>query len=151
MLSSEDERHIHNLLFRYAELVDSGDFDGVSRLFAGATVHMAGPDRPAVPGDVVGKIMKRIVVLYDGVPRTRHVVTNTIVESNDDGSVTTRSVFTVTQAVPPSFPLQIVASGRYHDLFVESDGVWSFAARTIHLDHQGDTSAHLRSDTGGGS
>lgn len=151
MLSSGDERQILGLLFRYAELVDAGDFDGVSQLFAGASVHMAGPDQPAVPGAMTGRIMKRVVHLYDGVPRTKHVVTNTIFESNDERSVSTRSLFTVTQSVPPSFPLQVVASGRYHDRFVETDGVWAFVERTIHLDHQGDTSAHLRSDAGGGS
>lgn len=144
MLSSGDERQILNLLHRYAELVDAGDFDGVSRLFASARVHMAGPDRPSLPGEMLGATMKRVVLLYDGVPRTRHVVTNTIVEPDGDDGATTRSVFTVTQEVAPSFPLQVVASGRYHDRFVRTDGTWAFTERTILFDHRGDTSMHLR-------
>ena len=143
MLTSADEREIVNLLFRYAELVDAGDFDGVSALFDGAEVFMGGPDLPAVPGSAVGKVMQKFVLLYDGVPHTKHVVTNTIVEADDATHASTRSYFTVTQCVPGRFPLQMVASGRYHDRFEKSDR-WRFVRRTMLVDHHGDTSHHLR-------
>lgn len=143
MLTSTDEREIVNLLFRYAELVDAGDFDGVSALFDGADVYMGGPDLPPVPGSAVGKVMQRFVVLYDGLPHTKHVVTNTIVEATDPLNAISRSYFTVTQCVPGRFPMQIVASGRYHDRFTKVDR-WRFAERTMLVDHHGDTSHHLR-------
>lgn len=147
MLTSTDERAIVNLLFRYAELVDSGDFDGVSALFDGAEVFMAGPDLPAVPGAAVGKVMSRFVLLYDGVPHTKHVVTNTIIEADDETHASTRSYFTVTQCVPGRFPAQVVVSGRYHDRFAKTDR-WRFVQRTMLVDHHGDTSFHLRSSIG---
>lgn len=150
MFTSTDEREIVNLLFRYAELVDAGDFDGVSALFADAEVFMGGPDRPAVPGPMVGEVMKKFVLLHDGVPLTKHVVTNTILEADGDSHVAARSYFTVTQCVPGRLPMQIVASGRYHDRFVRSDR-WRFARRTILVDHHGDTSYHLRSSSAGPS
>jgi 3-phenylpropionate/cinnamic acid dioxygenase small subunit len=150
MLTSTDEREILNLLFRYAELVDAGDFDGVSALFDGAEVFMGGPDRPAVPGAMVGRVMKKFVVLHDGSPHTKHVVTNTIVEADDGTHASTRSYFTVTQCVPGRFPLQMVASGRYHDRFEKTDR-WRFVRRTMLVDHHGDTSYHLRAGTGDGS
>lgn len=143
MLTSADEREIRNLLFRYAELVDAGDFDGVSALFHDAEVFMGGPDLPAVPGDAVGKVMRKVVLLHDGVPHTKHLVTNTIIETVDATHATTRSYFTVTQCVPGRFPLQTVASGRYHDVFEKVDD-WRFVRRTMFLDHRGDTSHHLR-------
>jgi 3-phenylpropionate/cinnamic acid dioxygenase small subunit len=149
MLTSTDEREILNLLFRYAELVDAGDFDGVSALFDGAEVFMGGPDRPAVPGTMVGQVMKKFVVLHDGSPHTKHVVTNTIVEAESADRASTRSYFTVTQCVPGRFPLQMVASGRYHDRFEKTDR-WRFVRRTMLVDHHGDTSHHLRSATGDG-
>ncbi len=149
MLTSSDERQIVNLLHRYAELVDAADFDGISELFASARVFMAGPEQPAVPGSKVGDVMKRFVKLHDGSPATRHVITNTILEADSDSQVRTRSVFTVLQGVTGLFPLQVVASGRYHDVFeCDADGRWRFHERTMLVDHHGDVSEHLHSPTG---
>ena len=144
MLTSSDERQIVNLLHRYAELVDAADFDGISELFANAQVFMAGPEQPAVPGSMVGAVMKRFVKLHDGSPSTRHVISNTILDADSDSLVRTRSVFTVLQGVAGEFPLQVVASGRYHDVFERStDGRWRFGQRTMLVDHHGDVSQHL--------
>lgn len=144
-----NERAILNLLYLYAERVDAGDFDGVSQLFGDAPVFMAGPDQPAVPGKHVGAVMRRFVKTYDGIPCTKHLVTNTIIESDSSTSARTRSQFTVLQSVPDELPLQIVASGRYHDQFVENDaGEWIFAQRIMLVDAQGDVSAHLNTGTG---
>ena len=144
MLTSADERAILNLLFSYAERVDAGDFDGVSALFERAQVFMAGPDHPAVPGSMVGAVMAKFVRTYDGSPLTKHLVTNSIIESTSPDEATTRSQFTVLQAVPDVLPLQLVASGRYHDRFVRDDGSrWRFAERVMLVDAHGDVSAHL--------
>lgn len=41
-------------------------------------------------------------------------------------------------------PLQIIASGRYHDRFARIDGEWCFVARDYRqLDFIGDLSRHL--------
>jgi len=149
MLTSGAERSILNLLYTYAERVDAGDFAGVSRLFAGARVFMAGPDRPAVSGAMVGEVMSKFVKTYDGVPRTKHLVTNSIIESDGERGAVSRSQFTVLQEVPGVLPLQVVASGRYHDRFTSDDGiVWRFAERVMHVDAHGDVSAHLNREIG---
>lgn len=149
MLTSGAERSILNLLFTYAERVDAGDFDGVSRLFDGAQVYMAGPDQPAVPGSMVGAVMARFVKVYDGIPRTKHVVTNSIIEPDGTSTATARSQFTVLQDVPGVLPLQVVASGRYHDRFATDDGTsWRFVERVMLVDAHGDVSAHLNQGTG---
>jgi len=140
------ETSIVNLLHRYAELVDEGDFAGVSALFHRARVHMSGPMDESVPGETVGSIMGRFVRLYDGVPLTRHVITNTIVEMADDQqSATTRSYFTVLQII--SAP-QIIVVGRYHDRFsCDSDSAtWFFTERIIMVDAVGDVTGHLNND-----
>ncbi|MDA2957557.1 MAG: nuclear transport factor 2 family protein [Ilumatobacteraceae bacterium] len=151
MLTSGDEREIVNLLFAYAEAVDGGRFDDVSALFESAEVFMGGPERPSMPGSHVGSMMEKMVMLYDGVPNTKHVVTNTIIEADDHEHASTRSYFTVSQCVPGEFPLQVVASGRYHDRFLRTDAGWRFAERIVHFDHRGDTSFHLRSGRKDGS
>ena len=39
-----DHVAIANLVFRYAELIDAGDFDGIGALFADATITADGSD-----------------------------------------------------------------------------------------------------------
>ena len=149
MLNYGDERAILNLLFTYAERIDAGDFEGVSELFSSAEVFMAGPDQPSVAGKQVGPIMKHFVKTYEGIPRTKHVVTNTIVEAQSATSARTRSQFTVLQNVPDLLPLQVVASGRYDDQFTKTEtGEWKFTQRIMLVDAHGDVSAHLNSGTG---
>jgi len=144
VLTYGDERAVLNLLYVYAELVDSGNFDGLSVLFAGVPVFMAGPDQPAVPGEMVGEVMHQFVKTYEGIPRTKHLVTNSILESDAPGQARTRSQFTVLQNVPGVLPLQVVASGRYHDEFTQNaSGTWAFSQRIMLVDAYGDASAHL--------
>jgi ketosteroid isomerase-like protein len=149
MLNYADERAILNLLYSYAERIDAGDFDGVSKLFGDAPVFMAGPDQSAVPGAQVGAVLRHFVKTYDGIPRTKHLVTNTILEADSLALVRTRSQFTVLQNVPDELPLQVVASGRYHDEFEKNaQGEWAFAQRIMLVDAHGDVSAHLNTGTG---
>src|SRR2546425_8621375 len=85
-----------------------------------------------------------VVLLYDGSPCTRHVVTNLVVELDGPDRAAARSCFTVFQA-RPDFPLQPILCGRYHDAFARVDGSWRFADRLILPDLIGDLSRHLRS------
>lgn len=144
MIDLSSERQILNLLHRYAECVDDGDFDGVSALFADADYHMAGPGSAPMRGDAVGATMRRVVRTYDGSPRTKHVISNEILDVDDHaGLATSRSYFTVLQAVDGQLALQPITAGRYHDRFERHDGAWRFADRSIIIEFVGDMSAHL--------
>lgn len=140
---------IVRLLHLYAERVDAGDFAGVGELFEGATY------RAAVAGgtnvlDHHGLVatMQRLVICYDdGTPRTKHVITNAVVEADEDaGTAAARSYFTVLQAVPGALPLQPVLAGRYHDRFARRGDEWRFADRLVLTDLVGDVRFHLRAD-----
>lgn len=143
----DDARAVEHLLYRYAELIDAGDFDGVADLFAHGSLH-AVPDGPAetvfTGRDAVRALYERSTRRYeDGTPRSRHLVTNAIVEVDAAaGTAASRSVFTVLQATP-SLPLQPIITGRYLDTFHRVDDAWCFATRTIHIDLSGDLSQHL--------
>lgn len=143
MNAAADASALSNLLYCYAESVDNGDFDGVGALFERARVFMSGPTGDAVSGDAVTSIMRRFVRLHDGVPRTRHIVTNTIIEVDADRrEASARSYYTVLQIL--AAPV-IIVTGRYHDRFARdeaSDG-WFFTERVIHVDAVGDVSGHL--------
>lgn len=136
---------ITNLLYRYGELMDQGDLEGVAALFASATIK-TGPDGAIVEGSEAMLALWRAHVRIHpcGTPRTKHVITNPIVEVDEaSGTATCRSYFTVLQATP-DLPLQIIAAGRYHDVFRRTDGAWRFAERDYTmLDLIGDLSQHL--------
>jgi 3-phenylpropionate/cinnamic acid dioxygenase small subunit len=92
-------------------------------------------------------VWRQMVILYeDGTPRTRHVITNPIIEVDEEaGTATCRSVYTVLQQVPGD-ALRIVINGRYHDRFVRDEGgTWHYAWRDYSLhDFPGDMSRHTR-------
>jgi 3-phenylpropionate/cinnamic acid dioxygenase small subunit len=141
---SDAALHIQNLVHRYAELIDLGDFDGLGALLDGAAVGSADS-----PGSLTGH--EAVVTLFtsttrrypDGTPRTKHVTTNLIVEVDDDARTgTCRSYFTVLQQVE-GLALQPIIAGRYHDRFVCEDGRWRFAERRFSIDLVGDLSHHL--------
>jgi 3-phenylpropionate/cinnamic acid dioxygenase small subunit len=116
------ETAIRNLLYRYAELIDSGDLPGAARLFAHARIRRRERAEPMTAAELLGFWQARIILYPCGTPRTKHVVTNAIVEIDDvAGTATSRSYYTVLQATE-GFPLQMIAQGRYHDWFERADG-----------------------------
>lgn len=134
---------ITNLLYRYAECIDSGDFAGAAALFAMARVKVG--DAWLEGSAPMAALWHKTVRLYPcGTPRTRHVITNPIVEIDEAaGTATCRSYYTVLQATD-DLPLQVICAGRYHDAFVRTDGAWHFATRDYSLfDYAGNMSAHL--------
>ena len=135
---------ICNLLYRYAEAIDEGRLEDAAALFRHARIETgaAGP----LDADGLLALWRKILVIHPcGTPRTRHLVTNPILDIDEAaGTATSRSCFTVMQATD-DLPLQIIASGRYHDRFARIDGEWCFVERGYRqLDFTGDLSQHLR-------
>lgn len=140
MTAVDDRAAITALVMGYAERIDAGDLTGVASLFADATYGGAqGGYRGA---DAVREVLESRVILYDGIPRTKHVTTNLIVELDGDAAAA-RSYFTVFQATA-ELPLQAIIAGRYHDRFRRDASGWHFAERVIHVDLVGDLRFHLR-------
>ncbi|GLY83205.1 nuclear transport factor 2 family protein [Actinoallomurus iriomotensis] len=138
-------REIANLIARYAELVDGGDFAGLGALLADAT--FTGSGSPVSGAGAIEEMFRGTLIVYgDGTPRTKHVTTNLIVELDGD-TAAARSYVTVYQALP-ELPLQPIAVGRYHDRFAWDGTRWRFAERRVHIDLVGDVSRHLRAAAG---
>jgi hypothetical protein len=134
------------LILRYAELLDEGRFAELGALFEHATFRAAVGDEMRVRRGAteVREQFERLVQTYDGIPSTKHVTTNVMVELHDDGrTAEARSYFTVLQA-RPGLPLQPIIAGRYHDAFELVDGTWRFTDRLVLSDLVGDLSHHLR-------
>ncbi len=148
-MSLSDVTEISNLVYRYAECIDDGDFPGVAALFAQGSV--VGPDGQASSGyDEVLALYRNAARIYPdtGTPCTQHVTTNLIVDIDADGrKALARSYFSVLQALE-DFPLQVIIAGRYRDEFALQEGRWVFHRREIHPTLLGDLSRHLVFDQG---
>jgi hypothetical protein len=148
----DDAREIENLLHRYAELIDAGDLEGVADLFTHGRISAspdATPEQIREGRDQVLALYQRSTRIYDdGIPHTKHVTTNSIVEVDEaTGTASARSYYTVLQQVD-EFPLQPIISGRYHDTFQRIDERWWFDTRIMFVDLVGDLSRHLLFDLG---
>jgi 3-phenylpropionate/cinnamic acid dioxygenase small subunit len=141
---SDSHRAIERLIFRYADRIDAGDFDGVADVLARAEVTMGGRVVARADRDAVRRIYETTTRRYqDGTPHTRHVVTNlTITVDDATERASADSTFTVYQSLA-DFPLQAIIVGRYRDRFVREAGEWRFAARAIVPELYGDLSRHL--------
>ena len=136
-------RRISALIHRYAECIDDGDLEAVSRLFEDATYRGDGGGVYRGAAAVLD-VLRRMVVLYDGVPRTKHVTTNIVIDVDETaGTARAQSYYTVFQATE-NLPLQPIVAGRYHDTFACVDGAWRFTDRLIFIDLRGNLSQHLR-------
>ncbi len=133
MTSSEVQ--IANLLYRYAEYIDTGNFADAAALFSHAKIKVSGEGGGrTVDAAELRAIWDRFVIKYpDGTPRTKHVITNPIIEVDERANkATVRSYYTVFQETD-GLPLQPIIAGRYHDRFERVDDVWRWSFRDYSL------------------
>jgi len=133
-----DKLEITELLYRYAELIDAGDFDGVGKLLGrGNFMGVAGAETIAA---LFAKTTRRFPE-HGNTPRTRHLVLNPIVELDGD-TARARSTFCVVQQTE-TVPLQPIVVGRYADTFARDDNGWYFTERVVDVQMVGNVSDHL--------
>ena len=139
---------ITNLIYAYAERIDEGDFAGVAEVFEYATLSFEGFGEAISGRDVIEKLYTNTTRRYDdGTPRTKHVMTNVIVEVGDDGThASSRSYFTVLQAVPGALSLQPVIAGRYRHTYEKVEGRWRVATMHVIIDLTGELGHHMLID-----
>lgn len=135
----DDAEAIRALIAAYGARIDGGDLDGVAALFAHATWRSGGR---VLTGSSEVRSAYDDVILYEGIPRTQHVMSNVVVHVDGDAA-TAQCSFTVFQA-GDGFPLQAVLAGRYHDTLARTTAGWEFRDRVIHADLLGDLSRHMR-------
>jgi uncharacterized protein (TIGR02246 family) len=139
---------ITKLIFTYAERIDAGDFEGVAEVFAEATLTFEGFGEAVTGRDAIAALYARTTRRYeDGTPRTKHVMTNVMVDvDDDDGTASSRSYFTVLQAVPGELALQPVIAGRYRHTYTFAENRWRVATMHIIIDLTGDLGHHMLFD-----
>jgi hypothetical protein len=137
---------IQNLLNRYSDAVDRGNFAAVGEMFLHADVYFPGDEAPSIRAGTGGFAdhLGRWTRIYPetGNPRTRHLCTNPIIDFDGDTHARCQTYFVVFQAAE-DFPLQAIITGSYVDRFEKVGGEWRFTERREHVGQTGDLSAHL--------
>ena len=139
---------ITKLIYTYAERIDAGDFAGVAEVFAHATLTFEGFDDAVAGRQAIEDLYGRTTRRYeDGTPKTKHVMTNVMVDAADDGeTASSRSYFTVLQAVPGELALQPVIAGRYRHTYTRRGGQWEVTTMHITIDLVGELGHHMLFD-----
>jgi hypothetical protein len=92
----DSPQQITAIVHRYCELFDTGQLDKFATQFEYGQWHRAEPGAAATR-----RWIDEHVLLYDGLPATKHLTTNLIVDVDEDaGTATARSYITVLQALP---------------------------------------------------
>jgi 3-phenylpropionate/cinnamic acid dioxygenase small subunit len=140
----ESHRDIERLMFRYARSVDLAQWDELGRLFTHGQVRATTSDDVATGATEVANLWAGVNKVHsDGTLRTRHLLTNIMIDIDEDaGTAVAESYFMVFQATDIT-PLQPIAGGRYTDQFRRRDGVWWFEEKFIHVDQVGNVADHL--------
>jgi hypothetical protein len=126
---------ITHLIYTYALYIDQGKLDKAAELFTHATVKIPGSIEPADHKAFLQLLQKVVIIYPDGTPKTRHLISNPMIEIDEElGKATATSTFTVLQQTE-ALPLQIVATGYYNDRFEKHNDRWRFSHRESTLPH----------------
>jgi 3-phenylpropionate/cinnamic acid dioxygenase small subunit len=141
---SEAHEAIRNLLGKYCELMDAGQFGALAELFAHATLADEHGNVFATGADEMRAMWEKQTILYDSRPRTRHVTANPVIDVDEQaGNAQASSSYVVFQGTD-ALPLQPIVTGRYLDTFTCGEAGWHFTQRRYAIDHVGDLSHHIR-------
>ena len=139
---SASQQAIRNLMFRYGELQDAGDFDGVAALFSHGVFQRG--DGRSFRGAELAEHRRQANILHDGLPGTKHVTTNVSIEVDEEhNAASAESYYAVFQG-SSELPLEPIVAGRYHDRFERADGEWRFLFRRSFVDLEGRMETHRR-------
>jgi hypothetical protein len=129
-----DRDEIAAIVHRYAELLDTGDVDGVVAMFARATWRSAATGTVLrTPAEL--RAVYSSLVPADGPIRTRHLMHNLVIELDDGADdASARCSYTVLEGDDPGAPVRILLVGRYEDTYARDDAGWYLTDRIFHVD-----------------
>lgn len=137
---------IQNMLNRYSDAVDRGDFKKVGEMFREADVYFPGEQTPSIrrgTGDFDKHLSKWTRVFPEnGTPNTRHLCVNPIIDFDDAQHARCQTYFVVFQAAE-GLPLQPIITGTYLDRLEKRSGSWVFTERRELVGQIGNLSKHL--------
>jgi len=145
-----DWLEIYNLLHKYPQCADKGDFAGVGEFYAATKMGLLGGEQTKHAGaegvtEWYGRTVRRFP--GRGTPRTRHVISNVVITDDGPNCARSESYVTVFQQTE-TLTLRAIVSGTYFDRFEKVDGRWRLAERVEDMELLGELSEHLLGDSG---
>ena len=139
------ETQIANLLHRYADAVDRGDFDTVATLLKSGSILDSEGTCLANGYAQVLEMYNNLIRLYaDGTPKTQHVLSNLILQLNGDGSSASAKAYYSVFQKQDDGSIKAIICGQYQSKFKKVDGKWVFIEHRMHPRIVGDMSRHLK-------
>jgi hypothetical protein len=144
-----DSNEIAALIHGYAELLDTGDVDGVLAMFARATWRSAATGTVLRTPDELRAVYSALVPT-DGPIRTRHLMHNLVIDLADgsDGAgddAAARCSYTVLEGGDPGAPVRVLLVGRYEDTYRRGADGWYLTDRLFHVDLDATTPSEVTS------
>ncbi len=119
-------------MYRYAELLDGGDIDGVVALFADATWRSAATGTVLRSPEEIRAVYERIMP-DDGQPKTRHLMSNVTIDLVEGADEATGSTYyTVLQGRDAGEPIETIVAGRYVDRYRRGSDGWTVRGPLVH-------------------
>jgi hypothetical protein len=92
--------------------------------------------------DAVLSWLGQNIILYEGIPRTQHVVTNVLIELAEGADIAHASSYlTVLQQIEPT-RLEVITAVAYQDSFARALDGWHFTQRSVRRRFVGDNTHH---------
>jgi ketosteroid isomerase-like protein len=137
----EDWLAIQNLIGRYAELLNTGQFDEVGELFRHGRVVVEGNPDPVAGAREVAEMYRESTRVPPTGPDSLLYTTNLQVELDGD-SARARSYFVALHDKGDGVVVPVVG-GRYRDAFRKHADGWHFEERRITVDLVGALGDHI--------
>lgn len=135
MTTFDDVEAIRRLNMEYARRIDTGDLAGFAELFADGVWN------DLIGADAVRGWLERWVILYDGSPRTAHMIGNLDIDVDGD-QARSSSVISVFQMIPGATEITTITVNDYDDEYERGASGWIWRRRVIRRRLVGDTSHH---------
>ncbi len=139
-----DRDQIENLLHSYARGVDTGNLESIAELFRHGAICGAEGDTLAAGYDGVLAMYRSVIKIYPecGTPKTQHVVSNLILNVENEHTANSTANYTVMQQLPNG-NIECIIAGEYFSRFVKENEQWQFHEHHMRNRITGDLSHHL--------
>ena len=138
-------REIENLFYRYAYGIDAGDFESVALLLKDASIHGAEGNIIAQGFEQIKHFYEQIIKIHPdtGTPKTQHVVSNILIQSESVDSLKVIANYSVFQKLK-SGKVEAIICGQYHTSFKAMEHGWAFHQHQTKPLMVGDMTNHLK-------
>ena len=101
---SASKESINRLMNEYCFCIDQGDLEGFAGLFENGSFGVIGdPGGPCVGKEAVLEFLQN-VILYDGKPQTKHVMSNMQIDVDEAAGVATAQCYIIVFQALEDFP-----------------------------------------------